>query len=339
MQFNTRRFTVAPLPKMRVKVQSVLQHWMANPNITARDLHRLLSMLVFMASLVRRGRLRLRQVQWWAATAWCQRTGNWSDRIQVPQWVLSEVAWWSSPAVLQGLPLAARETEVTLFTDASSSGWGAQLGSHSTQGQWSASQRLCHINVLEMQAVIYAVRDFLPHLRYRVVRLMCDNAVTVAYIKNEGARDRTLWCRWPFGCSSGATARRLRWFPSICQEYAISRRIPCPESARFWPRSGRWPWRVYDQCLPSGANHRSICLRHSPTDDSSSSFRHIRTPGRSGQMPCPCPGTRRGASCTSSRHSRWSRKFCRRSLNHQNCRWYWSLYCNRQHHGFQSWWI
>ena len=213
MQFNTRRFTVAPLLKMRIKVQSVLQHWMANLNITARDLHRLLGMLVFMASLVQRGRLRLRPVQWWAATAWCQRTGNWSDGIQVPQWVLSEVAWWSSPAVLQGLPLAARETEVTLFTDASSSGWGAQLGSHSTQGQWSASQRLCQINFLEMQAVIYAVRDFLPHLRYRVVRLMCDNAVTVAYIKNEGARDRTLWCRWPFGCSSGATARRLRWFP------------------------------------------------------------------------------------------------------------------------------
>ena len=113
-----------------------------NPNITARDLHRLLGMLVFMASLVRRGRLLLCPVQWWAATAWCQRTGNWSNRIQVPQWVLSEVAWWSSPAVLQGLPLAAKETEVTLFTDASSSGWGAQLGSRSTQGQWSASQKI-----------------------------------------------------------------------------------------------------------------------------------------------------------------------------------------------------
>ena len=210
MQFNTRRFTVAPLPKMRIKVQSVLQHWMANPNITARDLHRLLGMLVFMASLVRRGRFRLRPVQWWAATAWCQRTVNWSDRIQVPQWVLSEVAWWSSPAVLQGLPLAARETEVTLFTDASSSGWGAQLGSHSTQGQWSASQRLCHINVLEMQAVIYAVRDFLPHLRYRVVRLMCDNAVTVAYIKNEGGmRSHTLM---------QMTIRLLKW----CDSKAIT---------------------------------------------------------------------------------------------------------------------
>ena len=221
MQFNTRRFTVAPLPKIRLKVQSVHQHWIANPNISARDLHRLLSMLVFMASLVRRGWLRLRPVQWWAATAWCQRTGNWSNRIQVPQWVLPEVAWWSSPAVLQGLPLVTKETEVTLFTDASSSGWGAQLGSRSTQGQWSASQRSCHINVLEMQAVIYAVRDFLPQLRSRVVRLMCDNAVTVAYIKNEGGtRSHSLmqmtirllkWC--DICCPSARSAQHPGGFP------------------------------------------------------------------------------------------------------------------------------
>ena len=339
MQFNTRRFTVAPLPNMRLKVQSVHQHWMTNPNITARDLHRLLGMLVFMASLVRRGQLRLRPVQWWAATAWCQRTGNWSDRIQVPQWVLSEVAWWSSPAVLQGLPLVTKETEVTLFTDVSSSGWGAQLGSRSTQGQWSASQWSCHINVLEMQAVIYTVRDFLPHLRSRVVRLNCATTQwRWRTSRTRGARDRPLWCRWPYDCSSGATARRLRWFPSICQECTTSRRIPCPESARHWPRSGQWPWRVYDLCLPSGASHGSTCLRHSPTDDSSSLYRRIRTPGQSGQMPCPCRGTRRGAFFTLSRHSRWSLKYCRRSLSHQEWRWFWSLNCNQQHRGSLSWW-
>ena len=156
-----------------------------------------------MATLVPRGRLCLCPVQWWTATAWCQRTGNWSERITVLQWVLSEVAWWASPAVLQGLPLATRETEVTLFTDASSSGWGAQLGSHSTQGLWSASQRSCHISVLEMQAVINTVRAFLPHLRSRVVHLMCDNAVTVAYIKNEGStRSYTLM---------QLTLRLLKW--------------------------------------------------------------------------------------------------------------------------------
>ena len=94
MQFNTWQFTVVSLPKMRLTVQSVHQHWMTNPVTTARNLHRLLSMVVFTATLVARGRLHLRPVQWCAATAWCQRTGSWSDRITVLQWVLSEVAWW-----------------------------------------------------------------------------------------------------------------------------------------------------------------------------------------------------------------------------------------------------
>ena len=130
---------------------------MSNPIITACDLHRLLGMVVFIATLVRHGRLRLRPIQWWATTAWCQRTENLTDKITVPQWVLQEVAWWASPAVLQGLPFATQETEVMLFTDASNSGWGAQLGSRSIQGQWSASLRSSHINFLEMQAVINAV--------------------------------------------------------------------------------------------------------------------------------------------------------------------------------------
>ena len=37
-----------------------------------------------------------------------------------------------------------------------------------------------------MQAIINAVRGFLPHLGSRVVRLMCNNEVMVAYIKNKG---------------------------------------------------------------------------------------------------------------------------------------------------------
>ena len=333
MQFNTRRFTVAPLPKMRLKVQFISTGW---PIRTSR--HRLLSVLVFMASLVRWGRLHLRPVQWWAATAWCQRTENWSDLIQVPQWVLSEMAWWSSPAVLQGLPLVTKETEVPLFTDASSSGWGAQLGSRSTQGQWSASQRSWHINVLEMQAVIYVVRDFLPHLRSRVVRLMCDNAVTVAYIKNEGGtRSHTLM---------QLTIRLLKW----CDRKAITlvpvhlpgvHNIQADSLSRVgqtltteWtmameslrPMFAKWGEPRID-LFATFANRRLV------------KYCRIRTPGQSGQMPCPCLGTTGGASCTRSRHSRWSRKYCRRSLSHQEWRWFWSLNCNRQRLGSQSWWI
>ena len=186
MQFNTCAYTVAPLPRMRVKIQNTLDHWRSYPLISARDLHRLLGMLTFMATLVPRGRLRLRPIQWWASEIWCQETGCWSDRISVTPTILHQVAWWASPAVLQGVSLSALETEITLFTDASSHGWGAQLGSRTLQGTWSPQQASQHINLLEMEAVFLSVTRFLPQLKSRVVRLMCDNAVVVSYINKEG---------------------------------------------------------------------------------------------------------------------------------------------------------
>ena len=55
MQFNTRQFTVVPMSKMSLKVLSVHHHCMTNPVVTARDLHRLMGMVVFMATLVPQG--------------------------------------------------------------------------------------------------------------------------------------------------------------------------------------------------------------------------------------------------------------------------------------------
>ena len=170
----------------------------------------------------------------------------------------------------------------------------------------------------------------------------CDWCATTQWrwrtSRTRGARDRTLWLQM--------TIRLLKW----CDSKAITlvpvhlpgvRNIQVVSLSRVgqtltteWTMAmeslrtvfAKWGEPQIDM-FATFANRRLV-----------SSYRHIRTPGWSGQMPCPCPGTRRGASCTPSRHLRWSRKFCRRWLNHQECRWYWSLNCNRQHHGSQSWW-
>ena len=111
MQFNTRTHTVVPLPKMPVKVSNTLDHWRSWPWVTAWDLHRLLGILNIMATLMPKGRMRLRPIQWWAKEAWCQE-GLWSDLVLVTPSVLYQVAWWASPAVLQGVQLSTRESGV-----------------------------------------------------------------------------------------------------------------------------------------------------------------------------------------------------------------------------------
>ena len=74
----------------------------AHPCVTTRDLHRLLGMLTFMATLVPRGQFCLCPIQWWASEAWCQEIGSWPDRISMTPTILHLVAWGFSPAVLVG---------------------------------------------------------------------------------------------------------------------------------------------------------------------------------------------------------------------------------------------
>ena len=66
-----------------------------------------------------------------------------------------------------------------LFTDASTHGWGAELGDLSINRQWYAAQ--CHLNILEMEAVIYTIKGFLNRLHVSVVDLMCDIATVFVY--------------------------------------------------------------------------------------------------------------------------------------------------------------
>ena len=108
MQFSMCTYIMASLPQLGVKIQNTLDHWRSHPRVTARDLHRLLGILTFMATLVPRGQPCLRTIQWWASEAWCQETPwSWSDRISVTQTILHRVAWWPSPAMLQGISLSA----------------------------------------------------------------------------------------------------------------------------------------------------------------------------------------------------------------------------------------
>ena len=276
------------------------------PIVTARDLHSVLGMVVFMATLILHGRLRLWPVQWWAATAWCQRTGNWIDKITVPQWVLQEVAWWASPAVLQGLPLATQETEVTLFTDASNLGWGAQLGSCLIQGQWSASLRSSHINVLEMQAIINAVRGSLPHLRSRVVWLMCDNAVTVAYIKNEG------------GTRSYTHMQLTIHLPGV-------RNVQVDALSRIGTINTKWTLAM--ECLrPVFSKWGELQIDMFATFANRWLIKFVSLypdPRAEWTDAMSLPGTTGGASCMRFHHSSGSFRCCRRSTSLMEYRWCW----------------
>jgi hypothetical protein len=96
----------------------------------------------------------------------------------------------SDVVVADGQPLVCQRVRESqpehLSSDASRLRWGAHLGDLEDQGLWSNSEKLAHINVLELRAVWLGLQAFPEAVRNAAVVAMTDNTTVVGYIKNQG---------------------------------------------------------------------------------------------------------------------------------------------------------
>ena len=60
------------------------------------------------------------------------------------------------------------------------------INTNHTHGFWSESEKLLHINVLELKAVLFSVISLLTSLKDSHVMIMCDNMTAVHTINNMG---------------------------------------------------------------------------------------------------------------------------------------------------------
>ena len=90
------------------------------------------------------------------------------DCIEAVRWWLNEDQW------KQGVPPHILPLSLSLYADASLSGWGAHLLDLTASGVWS-----------EEESVELALASFLPQLAGQSV-LMSDNALVVAYLRHQG---------------------------------------------------------------------------------------------------------------------------------------------------------
>ena len=74
----------------------------------------------------------------------------------------------------------------TTQTDVSEQGWGATDGNTPTGGRWSSLERN-HINVLELKAILLALKSYFRHnCNVKHVHILTDNSTALAYINNMG---------------------------------------------------------------------------------------------------------------------------------------------------------
>ena len=118
---------------------------------------------------------------------------------------LEELKWWQQHLTRwNGRGPIAQSLDLTIETDASTVGWGALCQGTRTGGPWSPTERMRHINFLELLAATLAVKCFAKGKQNITIHLKVDNTTAMAYINkfggtvspelNQLTKELWLWC-------------------------------------------------------------------------------------------------------------------------------------------------
>ena len=164
--------------------------------------------LASLERLVPHGRLRMRSLQWHLKSQWSPESDPPSLPVALPEEARRDLSWWMvRDHLLVGVRFGTPAPDLHLYSDASSSGWGAHLLDQNVSGVWSAQEKLLHINLLEMKALFLALQAFQEDVAGHHVTAMCDNSRVVAYINKQGGTVSRPQCL--------LTSRLLRWTESF----------------------------------------------------------------------------------------------------------------------------
>ncbi len=173
------------------RAQSVLNCFMTLSGRTAVPLklfQRLLGHMAAAAVTVPLGLLHMRPLQHWLygrIPRWAWKCGTY--RVQITPACRKTFRPWSDPSFLRaGVPLEQVSRHVVVFTDASTTGWGATYNGHAVSGVWTGPQLHWHINCLELLAVRLALSRLRGRLQRKNILVRTDNTATVAYINRQG---------------------------------------------------------------------------------------------------------------------------------------------------------
>ncbi|KAI2656602.1 ORF V: Enzymatic polyprotein [Labeo rohita] len=173
------------------RAQSVLkclESFRHKTTVPLKTFQRLLGHMAAAAAVTPLGLLHMRPLQRWLhdrVPRWAWHRGT--LRIGVSPQCHRLFSPWSDPAFLQaGVPLGQVSRHLVVYTDASSTGWGAVCNGQAASGSWTGPRLQWHINCLELLAVLLALRRFRPTLRHKHVLVRTDSTATVAYINRQG---------------------------------------------------------------------------------------------------------------------------------------------------------
>lgn len=185
MTLDSKKMSISvPSEKVR-KLKAELRRAMSATKIKMRKLAALAGLLTATAAGFEPCYIHQRYIQ--ANIILFQRRGlTWDQSIPILKRSRTEIQWWLEKLEkLNGRSLLETESQISVFTDASLSGWGYCSDSFSGAGFWNEKDRGESSNFRELKSVYLMLREERKKLRGKHVILRSDNTTTISQIARQ----------------------------------------------------------------------------------------------------------------------------------------------------------
>ena len=167
-------------------IKCACQKLVSEQNHTIREVAQVIGKIVASFAAVKYGPLHYRQLEKDKKLALKRTRGDFDELMQLSEGSIEELKWWIVNVIDAENDICGSEPDLTISTDASTTGWGCECLGTASGGQWLPHERVFHINYLELKAVLFALQCFQEQLEHKHVRVLIDNTTAVCCINRMG---------------------------------------------------------------------------------------------------------------------------------------------------------
>ena len=185
------------------KVKDVCSHILESPKITIQFLAEVIGQLVATQPAIWIAPLFYKRLETLKNESLRLNKGDFSAYTLLNEEARDDLKWWLDNLDGFVTPVKRNKPIMTVTSDASKKGWGAECNGMTTGGMWTLEESRLHINLLELKAALFALKTFCKDIHHSSILIRSDNSTTVAHINHMGSvkteahkiiRELWLWC-------------------------------------------------------------------------------------------------------------------------------------------------
>ncbi|XP_036150166.1 uncharacterized protein LOC105830632 [Monomorium pharaonis] len=184
--YDSRKMTLELPEAKKQKILDLLEKFSSGKSVSIRQWSSFVGSINACCPAIKYGRLYTKELERVRYLELLKNNDNYDKIIRIPEKLEPILTWWKDNIIKSSNPIRKGRYKHEIFSDASTTGWGAFHEGRTARGFWTEPEQKWHINRLELKAVLLALKSFAKDYNDSEILLRIDNTTAIAYVNKMG---------------------------------------------------------------------------------------------------------------------------------------------------------